>query len=109
MKKGIIIFLVTIIIETGLTIFLASFFSVRFIELMFFAGVAFSALTIWFSSSGGTITNYQNSKIGASTGIIQNREEFKLRPNYVVYASILFLFIGLIIFILLLTNVIPPA
>ncbi|KAB2338100.1 hypothetical protein F7731_00550 [Cytobacillus depressus] len=109
MKKGFIIFFVTLIIETGLTILFSSLISVRFIELMFFAGVAFSAITIWFSSSGGAITKYHNSQISAETGLIQKREDFKLRPNYVVYASIFFLFIGLILFILLLTHVIPPA
>ncbi|MBS4193014.1 hypothetical protein KHA94_23150 [Bacillus sp. FJAT-49705] len=109
MKKNMIIVLFTLIIESGLTFLLASLLSIRFIEIMFFAGVAFSAVTIWFSSSGGTITKFIDSETSARTGLKTERKEFKLQPNYVVFASILFLIIGLIFFILLLTNVIPPA
>ncbi|MFE8695948.1 hypothetical protein ACFYKT_06155 [Cytobacillus sp. FJAT-53684] len=109
MKKNIWIFIITLIVETGLTLFLASFFSVRFIELMFFAGVAYSTITIWFSSSGGAMTRHIDSQTSAMTGIQLKRAEFILRPNFVVFASIFFLIIGLIFFILLLTNVIPPA
>ncbi|QED48200.1 hypothetical protein [Cytobacillus dafuensis] len=109
MKKNIIIFLITLIIESGLTFLIASLLSIRFIEIMFFAGAAFSAFTIWFSSSGGAMTKFIDSQTSARTGLITEREDFKLQPNYAVFASILFLIIGLIFFILLLTKVIPPA
>jgi hypothetical protein len=109
MKTNILKFSFTLIIEIGLTMLLARWFSVRFIELMFFTGIAFSAITICFSSSGGAMTKYIDSKTSAMTGILTKREEFTLRPNYVVFASITFLVIGFIFFVLLLTGVIPPA
>lgn len=109
MKKNIVIFTVTLIVEIGLNIILASLFSVRFIELMFFTGIAFTVFTIWFSSSGGAMTRHIDSQTSAMTGILMKREEFTLNPNYVVFASATFLVIGLIFFVLLITNVIPPA
>ncbi|WP_313799724.1 hypothetical protein [Cytobacillus sp.] len=109
MKKKLLKFVITLIVEIGLTILLAKFFSVRFIEIMFFTGIAFSTITIWFSSSGGAMTRHIDSQTSAMTGIMINREEFNLRPNYVVFASITFLAIGLIFFVLLITNVIPPS
>lgn len=102
-------FALTLIIEIGLTMLLARWFSVRFIELMFFTGIAFSTITIWFSSSGGAMTRHIDSQTSAMTGIMTKREEFTLRPSYVIFASITFLVIGLIFFVLLITNVIPPA
>lgn len=109
MKKNMLKFALTLIIEIGLTMLLARCFSVRFIELMFFTGIAFSAITIWFSSSGGAMTRHIDSQTSAMTGIISKRDEFTLRLNYVIFASITFLFIGLIFFVLLITNVISPA
>lgn len=109
MKKNIVIFTLTLFVEIALTIILASLFSVRFIELMFFTGIAFTAFTIWFSSSGGAMTRHIDSQTSAMTGIMMKREEFTLSPNYAVFASVTFLAIGLIFFVLLVTNIIPPA
>ncbi|WP_102275028.1 hypothetical protein [Cytobacillus massiliigabonensis] len=109
MKKNMVKFTFTLIIEIGLTIILARLFSVRFIELMFFTGIAFSTITIWFSSSGGAMTRHIDSQTSAMTGIMMKREEFILRLNYVVLASVTFLVIGLIFFVLLITNMIPQA
>lgn len=83
-------------------------FSIRFIEIMFFSGVAFTALTVWFSGSGGMVTRFIDSRASAMTGFLSTREEFSFRPNYAVLGSVIFLLIGLLFFILLLTNVIPP-
>ncbi|WP_254118956.1 hypothetical protein [Bacillus sp. FJAT-29790] len=55
------------------------------------------------------MTKFNDSQTSAMTGLATKREEFTLRPNYVDFASLLFLLIGLIFFILLLTNTIPPA
>ncbi|MBP2239547.1 hypothetical protein J2Z40_000100 [Cytobacillus eiseniae] len=109
MKKNIVKFGVTLIIEIGLTVILSKLFSVRFIELMFFTGIVFSTITVWFSSSGGAMTRHIDSQTSAMTGMIQKREEFSLRLNYVVFASISFLVVGLIFLVLLITNVIPPT
>lgn len=52
MKRTQLIFVITLLIEGGLTYACSSFLSIRFIELMFFSGLLFSVLTFWFSSSG---------------------------------------------------------
>jgi hypothetical protein len=109
MKKKLIVALVTLIIETVLTHLISIKLSIRFIEIMFFVGVACSFIIFWFSSSGGTITNIINSQISALTLYIQEREEFRFRKGPAFYASLLFLFIGLIFFVLLVSGIIPPA
>jgi hypothetical protein len=96
-------------IETVLTYLISIKLSIRFIEIMFLVGVACSFLIFWFSSSGGAIVNWINSKNSALTLYIQEREEFQFRKGPAFYASLLFLFIGFIFFILLVSGIIPPA
>jgi hypothetical protein len=109
MMKKLVIFLITLIIEVGLTYLIASKFSVRFIEVMFFSGLAFSVITFWFSSSGGAATRYMDSQVSAETGLIQKRQEFRFNKNPIFNASLLFLIIGLLFFILLVSGIIPPV
>ncbi|PWW28471.1 hypothetical protein DFO73_106287 [Cytobacillus oceanisediminis] len=109
MKRNLIIMLITLLAESVITLFISRALSIRFIEIMFFAGVVFTALSVWFSGSGGTVTRFIDITTSARTGLLTKREEFHFRPNYVVLGSAIFLLIGLVLFILLLTNVIPPA
>lgn len=108
MKKNIFILFITLAAETLITLLASRAFSIRFIEIMFFSGVVFTALTVWFSGSGGMVTRFMDSTASAMTGFISKREEFSFRPNYAVLGSVIFLLIGLVFFILLLTNIIPP-
>jgi hypothetical protein len=109
MKKSLIIFIITIIVETVITYYAANKFSIRFIEIMFFAGLAFSVITFWFSSSGGTITRFNESQISAQTGIIQKRSELVFRKGPIFTGSLTFMLVGLIIFILLIVGFIPAV
>ncbi|WP_232233692.1 hypothetical protein [Bacillus sp. J33] len=109
MKRNLTLLLVALLVETLVTLLISSALSIRFIEIMFFAGVAFTALTVWFSGSGGMVTKFIDSTLSARTGLLTEREEFRFRPNFVVLASAIFLLIGLVFFVLLVTNVIPPA
>ncbi|MBN8202851.1 hypothetical protein [Bacillus sp. NTK034] len=108
MKKNIFILFITLAAEALITLIASSAFSIRFIEIMFFSGVVFTALTVWFSSTGGIVTRFMDSTASAMTGFLSKREEFSFRPSYAVLGSVIFLLIGLVFFILLLTNVIPP-
>ncbi|KXG09090.1 hypothetical protein AT864_02555 [Anoxybacillus sp. P3H1B] len=108
-KRQLIVVLITLTIETVLTYLISLKLSIRFIELMFPVGLACSFFIFWFSSSGGLITNFINSKISALTLYIQEREELQFHKGPAFYASLLFLFIGLIFFILLVSGIIPPA
>ncbi|WP_257391495.1 hypothetical protein [Cytobacillus gottheilii] len=107
--KFITIFLVTFVVEAALTFFIATTFSVRFIEVMFFTGIAFAAISFYFSSSGGIISDYSSSQASAQTGFIQKREPFVFRRGPIFTSSIIFFFIGLILFILLTSGIIPPV
>ncbi|TFI47685.1 hypothetical protein E4O93_11450 [Diaphorobacter sp. DS2] len=107
--KYFIIFLLAFLAEAGVTFFVASTFSVRFIEVMFFTGMAFAGLSFYFSSSGGVISDFSSSQASAQTGFIQKREAFVFRRGPVFTSSIIFFSIGLVLFILLISGVIPPA
>ncbi|MCM3706834.1 hypothetical protein M3205_14035 [Cytobacillus firmus] len=107
--KYFIVLLLTFLIEAGVTLFVASTFSVRFIEVMFFTGMAFAGLSFYFSSSGGVIADFSSSNASAQTGFIQKREVFVFRRGPVFTSSIIFFCIGLVLFILLISGVIPPA
>lgn len=76
---------------------------------MFFTGIAFTAISFYFSSSGGTIARLHSSQISAQTGIIQKSERFVFKRGPIFTSSAIFLFIGLILFILLISGIIPPV
>lgn len=95
--------------EVAITFFIASKFSVRFIEVMFFTGIAFAVASFYFSSSGGITSNFISSQVSAQTGFIQKREAFVFRKGPVFTSSIIFFFIGLVLFIMLISGIIPPG
>ncbi|MEE3896918.1 hypothetical protein [Priestia megaterium] len=109
MKKTIIISILTLIIETALTIIISWNLSIRFIELMFFTGLFCSVCLAWFTSNSSTISRFIDAQNSARTGIVHQREESRFRNGPAFKASLIFLFIGLIFFILLVTGVIPPV
>jgi hypothetical protein len=106
--KNLFILLVAIMVEVVITYFVATTFTVRFIEVMFFTGLAFAAVSFYFSSSGGTISRFHSSQLSGQTGIIQKLEPFVFRKGPIFTASIIFFNIGLILFILLISGIIPP-
>lgn len=105
-----LIFLITFAIETSLTYFLSSQFSVRFIEVMFFTGIVFLLTSIYFSGGFSYIKEQQDARTRAETGFTQGIEPpsvFRRGPFFT--ASLTFFLIGLLFFILLLTEIIPPV
>ncbi|CEG27105.1 hypothetical protein [Bacillus sp. B-jedd] len=106
--KTIIIFLLTLVVEAVITYFAAVKFSVRFIELMFFAGLLFATVSFLFSSSGGRVSEFHSSQISGQTGLILKKEPLVFKKGPIFTASALFLLVGLVLFILLFTGVIPP-
>jgi hypothetical protein len=109
MKKSLIIFIITIIVEAAITYYAASKFSIRFIELMFFAGLVYSVISFWFSSSGGMVTRFHEGEVSARTGVILKRSELMFRRGPIFTASLTFMLVGLIFFILLVAEVIPAV
>ncbi|MGG0655397.1 hypothetical protein [Rummeliibacillus pycnus] len=108
-KKNLIIMIVAFTIEAITTYSIASLFSIRFIEIMFFAGLIFALGILFFTSSGGSISGFQSSQVSAQTGIIQKRESFVFKRGPIFNASVIFCLIGLVFFILLIYGVIPPV
>ena len=111
MKKTQLIFVITLLIEGGLTYACSSFLSIRFIELMFFSGLLFSVLTFWFSSSGSNSahSHYKTHSMRLMSGANIEHNPFRLRWTAYLLASLSFTGVGLMFFILLLTDVIPPV
>jgi hypothetical protein len=54
MRKNTIVFIAALAAEALITWAAAAYFSVRFIEVLFFIGAAFAAVTFIFSTSGGS-------------------------------------------------------
>jgi hypothetical protein len=110
-KSSLLIFFITLIIESGLTYLVSTKFSIRFIEIMFFAGLLFTVISFLFSSSGGIATRFTDAETSGETGLldtVKNRGHLKVRMNPVLFASMLFLFVGLMFFILLVSGIISP-
>ncbi|GLC88964.1 hypothetical protein [Lysinibacillus piscis] len=107
-KKNLLIGLLTIAVESAISYAVASYFNVRFIEVMFFIGFACACIIFYFSSGGGWTSRYSSVQASAQTGIMQKRESFTYRVGPVFLASALFSAIGLVFFLLLITEVIPP-
>ncbi len=107
-RKHYIMMVIAFIVEFALTYWIASVFTVRFIEVMFFTGAAFTLGTLYFTSSGGAMSRFFAAQSGAVTGIIQERDRFQFKAGPVFIASLIFVLIGLIFFILLVTGIIPP-
>lgn len=107
-RKHYMMMVIAFIVEFALTYWIASVFSVRFIEVMFFTGAAFTLGTLYFTSSGGAMSRFFAVQSGAVTGIIQERDRFQFKAGPVFIASLIFVLIGLVFFILLVTGIIPP-
>lgn len=84
-RKHVIIMVIAWIVEISLTYWIATMFSVRFIEVMFFTGVAFTLGTFYFSSSGGAMSRLFASQVSAQTGIIHERERFQVQLGSDLY------------------------
>ncbi|MFP7446287.1 MAG: hypothetical protein ACQEUD_13460 [Bacillota bacterium] len=109
MSRYTIVFIAALAAEALAAWGVAAYFSVRFIEVLFFIGAAFAAVTFIFSTSGGSPQRHINSMVGAQTGIIQKDEPFFFRKGPVFFASLVLAVIGLIFFVLLIAGIIPPA
>ncbi|AQU77098.1 hypothetical protein [Priestia megaterium] len=109
MKNNAFIAVLTLIIESVITFLISWKLSIRFIEIMFFVGVFCSVCLSWFTSNGSTISRFIDAQNSARTGIVQEREDFRFRNGPAFKASLLYLFVGLIFFILLITDVIAPV
>ncbi|MDN4493557.1 hypothetical protein [Ureibacillus aquaedulcis] len=108
-KNFLVIMTVAFIIELFVAFLVASIFAVRMIEVMFFTGLAFTVIILFFTSGGGIISNMASSEVTARTGIMQKREPFIFKKGPVFAASLLLLVIGLVFFILLIQGIIPSA
>ena len=97
--------LITLVIEFGITYTISYLLHVRFFEIMVFTGIAFLLFAV---GRTGIISNYMGSNVSAQTGIIQNREATYRKKGAFFYTTLGFFLIGLVLFVLLLMNVIPP-
>jgi len=108
-KKNTIIMMVTLIVEAIITYCIASFFSVRFIEVMFFIGFVIAGGIFYFLSSGGPMARFNEVQVTAQTGIMQKSEQYIAKKGPIFFASALFCLIGLVFFLLLIAGIIPPS
>jgi hypothetical protein len=94
--------LIIILIETGIVYFISEQSAIRFLDLMFYAGVFFMVAAIFFSSSGGLISNMSGSKImdsahGILVGFKHERKLGSVSLNPLVVGSVLFFILGIVL------------
>ncbi|MGE8205604.1 hypothetical protein ACQKP0_13685 [Heyndrickxia sp. NPDC080065] len=100
--KFVIFTFIVMIVELVLSYLIAYKFNIRLLDATFFVGVFFSAIFIFFSSSGGLFTNASEtlvakSYIGLKNKYKINRTIGSLRINCFNFGSVLFLLIGFIL------------
>lgn len=101
LKFGIYTMLV-MIVELGLSYFLATKFKLSLLNTMFYVGLCFSVFFVFFSSSGGLPTNFSEVRVATSYSGFKNKYKFKrtngsLSVNSFVLGSVLFFLMGFII------------
>lgn len=101
MKIGISTAIV-ILVQLGLSYFLAERYHFQLLDMMFYVGLFFTIFSVFFSSTGGLPTNYSEISIATSYIGIKGNYKFKrtfgsLSVNSLVLGSVLFFLVGFII------------
>lgn len=107
MKKSFFYIVLTVLIEVGLSIGISMYFKTALIPVMFFIGLLFIAIVMFFTSSGGALSNYNNAVAQAQTGIpINDRspEELKLKGSPALWGAGIYFLISLGLFVLYLND-----
>lgn len=102
MKRFLFFSMLVVLVELGLTYLISTKVETRFLDLMFYLGVAFVTITLFFSSTGGLISNrsdasVMNSLEGAFGGFKHKREFGSVSLNPLVGGSILYFILGILL------------
>lgn len=94
--------MIVMLVEFGLSYFLAEVFHFRLLDIMFYVGLFFTIFFVFFSSTGGLPTNYSEVRLATSLVGIKSNYKFKrtfgsLRVNSFVLGSVLFFLVGFIV------------
>ncbi|MFD2442520.1 hypothetical protein ACFSO7_00675 [Bacillus sp. CGMCC 1.16607] len=89
---------IVMLVEFGLSYLLSYKAKIPLIDAMFYAGVFFTVIFIYFSSTGGFISNVSQSKIARSYVGLRSNYKFQktfgsLSVNYLNVGSVLYLLI----------------
>jgi hypothetical protein len=93
---------IIILVETGIVYFISEKLTIRFLDLLFYAGVFFMLTALFFSSSGGLISNMSESKVmdsahGMFGGFKHKRKLGSVSLNPFVVGSVLFLILSIVL------------
>lgn len=102
MKRFILFSAIVVIIQLIITYFISIKVDIRFLDLMFYLGVGFMVITLFFSSSGGFISNLSDTQVMSSVegmfgGFKHKREFGSVNLNPLVVGSITFFLLGIIL------------
>lgn len=94
--------ILVMLVEFGLSYFIANEWNMRLIDVMFFVGLLFSLFFIYFSSTGGITTNFVESSVALSFIGLTNNYKIKrtfgsLQINCFNLGSVLFLLVGFVV------------
>jgi hypothetical protein len=75
--------------------FLSQKFEIKLIDMMFYVGVFTTAISLYFTSEGGIVTNYSEAETASSFQGLKSKHTFKriiasLNLNFINVGSILF-------------------
>ncbi|VEI07845.1 hypothetical protein [Kurthia zopfii] len=99
--KRKIIYIITLLVQAIITFGVSIYFDVRFIEVMFFVGLFFIVIGLFFLSGDNTLTNYNNAQLQARTGISLAYEKTIYTVGPFLISSIVYSVVGLGCFLLI--------
>lgn len=115
--KNTIIFIITLVIISSINGVVAYLTNIRFIEPMFLVGLGCTVIIYFFSSKNDILQEHARKEtmldfgyeLDDRPGNKNNTMKYQAHFGPAFYASLIFFLVGLVIFILLIVGVIPPA
>lgn len=104
LKKTLMYIVLTILIEVGLSVGISYYFNTALIPVMFFIGLFFIGIVIFFTSSGGILSNFNSATAQAQTGILLPHEEMKYKGSPALWGAGIYFLISILLFILYLNG-----
>jgi hypothetical protein len=102
MIKFIISTFIIILVQISIIFYASTKFEIRFLDLMFYFGVLFTVISLFFSSNGGFISNLSDAKVmnsinGMFGGFKHTRSIGNININPFVVGSILLFIFAIIL------------
>ncbi|MBQ0138757.1 MAG: hypothetical protein KBT36_05630 [Kurthia sp.] len=106
MNKNWFYSIFTILIEVGISLGISFYFNTALVPVAFFIGLLSIGIILYFKSSGGILTNYNNAAAQAQTGIPakHTQHDIKLKGSPALWGTAVYFLVSLILFVLYLNG-----